>query len=152
MRSQSLIPDVLDYLVARLTESMPNVLVTDGMPKPPQDQEPDLLCIGFTGEMGEPAIENTRNRQQVATHPDRETFEIANIASSWYGNDTDIKPVRDGAYRILNGVNDFLMKDQTLGQRVMRSRLMTDVVAQEQTQKGAVVTIRFVIQIDAYTR
>lgn len=152
MRSQSLVPDVLDYLVERLTDQLPNVLVTDGTPKPPQDQEPDLLCIGFTGELGEPAIENVRYRQQLTTSPDRETFEISNIASSWYGNDTDVKAVRDGAYNILNGVNDFLMKDQTLGQRVMRSRLMTDVVSQEQTQKGAVVTIRFVIQIDAFTR
>lgn len=152
MRSQSVIPEVLDYMVTRLTELLPEVQVTDGPPIPPQDNEPDLLCIGFTGELGEPAIENTRARQQVATHPDRETFEITNIASSWYGNDTDTKIVRDGAFTLLNAVNDFIMGDHTLGNRVMRSRLMTDLVAEEQTEKGAVVTIRFVIQIDAFTR
>lgn len=152
MRSQSLIPDVLDYLVTRLSELLPDVLVTDGPPIPPQDTEPDVLCVGFTGELGEPAIENTRARQQAAVSPDRETFEITNIASSWYGNDTGMKAVRDGAFAILNSVNAFIMNDHTLGNRVMRSRLMTDLVAEEQTEQGAVVTIRFVIQIDAFTR
>lgn len=130
---------------------MPDVQVTDGQPIPPEDHAPELLCIGFSGTLGEPAVENVRNRQQVATQPDRETYEVTCIASSWRGNDMDPQMVRDAAFGIIDLLATLLAKDHTLGGLVMRSRLMTDVMAQEQTADGAVCTIRFVVQLDAFT-
>lgn len=153
MKTASTIPGVLNYLVARCVGLMPDVKVTDGQPQPPEDSEPDLLCIGFTGTVGEPAVENTRSRQQMDTRPDRETFEITCLSSSWRGNDTDPQLVRDAAFDIVNRIAELLASDQTLGSsQVMKSRIVTDAVAQEQTTMGAVATIRFVIQVDAYTR
>jgi len=151
-RAVSTIPLVLDYLVSRCTSNMPNVKVTDGQPKPPEDAEPDLLCIGFTGTLGEPAVENSRSKQQAATSPDRETYEVTCLASSWKGNETDASDVRDAAFEILYQVARIVAQDQTLGGLVMRARILTDLLAQEQTTMGAVATIRFVLQIDAFTR
>lgn len=152
MNVVSTIPSVIDYLYQVSSTKLTDVLVTDGAPRPPEDQEPDLLCLAFTGQIGEPAVENTRFRQQAATAPDRETYEITCVSSSWRGHDNDAKTVRDAAYAIINKLGELLAMDQTLGGLVMRTRLMTDLAAQEQTDKGAVCTIRFVIQVDAFTR
>lgn len=152
MKTATTIPQCIDYIYLRMYQSLSDVHVTDGQPPPPEDAEPLLLCIGFTGQLGEPSVENSRNRQQADTKPDRETYEVTCIASAWLGSDTSAKQVRDAAFGIVNSVGDFLAKDQTLGGLVMRSRLLTDALAQEQTTMGAVATVRFVIQIDAFTR
>lgn len=148
----STIPDVLNFLVKLAKDNFRDVLVTDGQPIPPQDAEPDLLCIGFTGDPEEPAVEATRSTQQAKPVPDRETYEITCLASSWKGNDTDPVAVRETCFDIVNRFAQHIYKDHTLGKRVMRSRVMTTAFAQEQTTSGAVATVRFVVQIDAFTR
>lgn len=156
MRTSTTIPAVMTYLFERLGQRLnsdisPEMLVTYGHPAPPMDATPDILCLGFTGIPGEPVIENVRQRQQAATSPDRETYELTCLASSYRGNETDLKVVTDSAFAIVDSVTAFLAQDHTMGGLVMRSRVMTDAVAPEQTEEGAIATIRFVIQIDAFT-
>lgn len=152
MRTKSSIPFVLPELVARFSRILPDVKVTDGRPKPPEDSEPDILCIGFTGEPGEPAVENTRTNEQLARDPDRESYDVTCIASSWRGNNTDAELVRNHVFGILNVISEELAKDHTLGGLVMLIRMHTDALAQEQTKMGAVATARFVLHVDAFTR
>ena len=153
MNEVSTIPRVLNWLVERMTLTLPNVMVTDGQPIPPKDSEPDLLCIGYTGDDGETSVENIRLIQQAANSPDRETYEITCLASVWRGNDSEnVVVVRDGCFAILNAVGAELAKDKSLGGLVLRARIMTDSFAQEQTDMGAVATVRFVVQVDAFTR
>ncbi|MBX6382164.1 MAG: hypothetical protein IRZ07_04190 [Microbispora sp.] len=118
----------------------------------PLDTDPDIVCIGFTGEPGEAAVEATRSRQQGATDPDRESYDITCLASSWQGHQSDPKTVRDRAYELVDRVAGELAADQTLGGVVMTARVSTEAFAQEQTSRGAVATVRFVVHIEAFTR
>jgi len=148
----STVPRVLSYLVDVLSSALPNVEVSDGQVIPPKDVEPLILCIGFSGDPGEPVVENTRTVVQMTTDPKRESYGITCLASSWRGNETDAKVVREETYEILNDVSGILSRDHTLGGLVMMSRIHTDSFAQAQTNMGAVASIRFVIHIDAMTR
>lgn len=152
MRTTSTVPKVLTELVDCFTKSMPHVEVSDGQVLPPRDVEPLILCIGFSGDPGEPVVENTRTIAQMTTDPKRESYGITCLASSWRGNETDAQKVREEAYAILDGVSEELSKDHTLNGLVMMTRLHTDSFAQAQTNMGAVATVRFVIHVDAMTR
>lgn len=152
MRTASTVPLVLAELVDRFTKRLTHVSVSDGQVLPPRDVEPLILCIGFSGDPGEPVVENTRTIAQMTTDPKRESYGITCLASSWRGNEPDAQKVRDEAYGILDEVSEELARDHTLGGLVMMSRLHTDSFSQAQTNMGAVATIRFVIHIDAMTR
>lgn len=152
-RVRTTVPAVLDYLYKQLKPLFSDVTVTDGMPTVGEAQAHNILCIGFSGIPGEPAIStNTRTREQLATNPDRESYEITCIASSWQGNNTNTQKVRNKVFEIIDRLNEYLVEDSQLGLLVMRARLNDDQYAQEQTTKGAVVTVRFSISIDAMTR
>ncbi|WP_433225603.1 hypothetical protein [Actinomadura formosensis] len=148
--SVSTVPAVLDALVARARAALPEVQVLDGGPH--RDTDPDVVAIGFTGDPGEAAVEDTRTREQLATSPDRERYEITSLASSWRGEEHDAKAVRDRVYEMLDALAAELERDQRLGGLVNRARLSSGAFAQEQTNKGAVATVRFVVSVDAFTR
>ncbi|WP_242890265.1 hypothetical protein [Actinomadura litoris] len=145
--SVSTVPTALDALVTGLTAALPDVQVVDGQPV---STEGDVICIGFGGVPGEPAVESTRTREQLAREPDREQYDIACLASSWSG-DTDAKTVRDRAYELVDAAADVLAADDTLGGVVMEARITTDSLTQEQTAEGAVATVRFIVHADAFT-
>lgn len=148
----STVPAVLDAMVARFAAAFPDVQVLDGGPVRDTVLEGDLICVGFTSVLGEPAVEDTRTREQMSSDPDRESYDVTSICSSWQGEQKDPKLVRDRAYEILDAIAAELANDQTLGGLCMRARLTTHLFAPEQTMKGAVATIRFEIHVDAYTR
>ncbi|TDB88352.1 hypothetical protein E1264_11765 [Actinomadura sp. KC216] len=148
--SISTVPAVIDELVRRTRLVLPEVQVLDGGPH--RDTEPDVICIGFQIPPGAPSVEDTRTRQQLATSPDREQYEITSLASSWRGEQHDAKAVRDRVYEMIDALAAELERDQRLGGLVNRARLSTGALAQEQTSKGATATVRFVISVDAFTR
>lgn len=154
MGNRSSIPAVIDYLVSRLTTLLGpiGVVVTDGPPQPPQDVAPDIVCIGYSGTELDEVVDNTLARQQMTTSPDRETYTITSLVSSWQGNDVDMKVCRDQVFEIINRISDELSRDQTLGGIVMRIRMQTEALMQVQTLEGAVATARFVFGVDAFTR
>jgi hypothetical protein len=123
--------------------------VLDGGPH--RDTEKDVVCIGFTGTPGVAAVEDTRSREGLATKPDREQYDVTCLASSWRGEERDAKVVRDAAYALVDAIAEDLAKDQRLGGLVLRANLTTSMFAQEQTSKGAVATLRFIVHIDAFT-
>jgi hypothetical protein len=127
-------------------------MVTDGKPNPEQELEPDLLNVGYTGIDGDPAVEDVRTREQLALSPDHESYDVTCLMSSWHGENPDAKAVRDTCYSIVDQLNQSLISDPTLSGLVMRARMTTDALAQDQTPKGAVATVRFVVHIDAITR
>jgi hypothetical protein len=142
----STIPAVLDYLIAGLKAQLPDLQIEDGQPITTDD---DLICVGFTGTPGEAAIVNTLSEQGRPRDPDREAYEITSLASAFDGG-TDAKAVRDRAFALVGEVAAFLNADPMLGGLVMRARLSTEALAPEQTSKGAVATVQFVIAVDAY--
>lgn len=148
--SVSTVPAVLDALVTLTRLALPEVQVLDGGPH--RDTDPDVIAIGFTGEPGQVAVEDARTREQLATAPDRERYEITCLASSWKGEEHDAKAVRDRCYGMLDVLAAELERDQRLGGLVNRARLSVADFAPEQTNKGAVATVRFTIAVDAFTR
>lgn len=151
MSSVSTIPAVIDAIVAAVTRTLPGVRIIDGHPPKDLEDADDIVCIGFTGRVGEPAVVSTITREQMATDPSRESYTISNIAASWAGEQDDPKLVRDGAYALVDGVVASLAGDATLERLVARIMVSTEAVAQEQTTKGATATVAFDIHIDAWT-
>lgn len=154
MKEHSTIPAVLKALVAlvKLTIVADDFAVTDGQPIPPIDGTPNIICIGFTGVPGDEAIINNRTRQQMTLDPDRESYQITCVASSWAGHEQNMTTVRETAYGLVDILNRQLMLDQTLNGLVMRARIFSDSLAEEQTSMGAVSTVRFIIAVEAHTR
>jgi hypothetical protein len=146
----STVPAVLDAIVAAVRQALPGVEVVDGQPV--KQTEDDVICVGFTGQPGEAAVENTLTREQMATDPDRESYNITCVASSWAGEQPDPVVVRNRAYELVDGVVGALASDTALREIVMRAMLSTQAFAQEQTTAGAVATVQFVIHVDAYAR
>lgn len=148
MASVSTVPAVLDVIVAAVRSALPGVDVWDGQPV--KGTEDDVICIGFTSRPGEAAVESTITREQMATDPSRESYDITCLASSWKGEQDDPVVVRDGAYALVDAVVGALARDATLDALVMRAMLSTQAFAPEQTTRGAVATVMFVIHIDAF--
>lgn len=156
--SVSSVPAVLDELVVRVrlaVEGMtlpekPPVQVLDGGPH--KDTAPEVIAIGFTGIAGEAAVEYTRTIEQGTIDPAREQYDVTCLASSWLGEQVDPKLVRDRLYALLDAVADEIARDQTLGRLLMRARVSSQLFAAEQTNKGAVATVRFIVHCDGYTR
>jgi len=145
----STVPACLDALVALARRALPGVQVVDGQPL---DTDPDIVCIGFTGEPGEAGVEVTRTRQQASITPDRESYDITCLASSWRGHQVDPKVVRDRTYELVDRIAAELAADPTLGGVALTTRISTDALAQEQTTRGAVAVVRFTIHVEAFTR
>jgi hypothetical protein len=142
----STIPAVLDYLVAGIQARLPDLQVVDGQPIVTED---DVICVGFTGTPGEAAVVNTLTQHGQARDPQQEAYEITSLASAFDGG-TDAKAVRDRCFVLLGEVAAFLASDPRLGGLVMQVRLSTGALAPEQTSKGAVATVQFVIAVDAF--
>lgn len=143
----STVPAALDALVARWVAALPDVQVSDGQPVATEN---DLIAVGFHDVPGEPAVNSTRTREQLAAQPDRESYDISCIASTFDGG-TEFKPVRDRVYELVNAVAADLADEDTLGGLVMQARVTADDLIQEQTEAGAVATVRFTVHVDAFT-
>lgn len=156
--SVSTIPAVLDELVVRAGLAMAGMTLPGKKPVevfdggPHKDTEPEVIAIAFTGISGEAAVENTLTIEQMTVEPTREQYDVTNLASSWLGEEVDPKPVRDRLYALLDAIADEIARDQTLNGLLMRARVSSQLFAQQQTNKGAVATVRFVIHCDGYTR
>lgn len=144
----STIPAVLDALVASWTVALPDVQVVDGQPL---TSEPDIVCVGFTGIPGEPSVEATEDRGQLAATPDRERYDITCLASALRG-ETDAQAVRRRAFEMVEAIRADLQRDPTLGGVVMSARLAVLSLMGQQTADGAEATVTFTVRIDAFAR
>lgn len=153
MANVSTIPACLNALVAaatRAVQQIPGVMVVDGQPAMHQDAD-DIVCIAFTGSPGDAAVESTRAQQQATVRPDRESYTVTCLASSWRGAEVDPAAVRDGAYALVDALAAELATDPTLGNVVGRTRVSTESFAQAQTEGGAVAVVRFTVAVEAFT-
>lgn len=145
----STIPACLDALVAAAKRALPGVQVVDGQPV--EDIGGDLVCIAFTGEPGEASVEVSRERQQGATAPDRESYDIVSVAYAWAGDQHDPAVVRNRAFDLINRIAAEVAADQTLGGTVMAAWISATAYAPEQTRMGAAAYVRWTTHIEAFT-
>ena len=147
-RTVSTIGPVLDALVALARTALPDVQVFDG---PPTELiRGDLIMIGWGGP-DQPGVTSTRARQQYATAPDAESYDVACLLCSWIG-DPDLKQARDGAVALLDALGAALAADPRLGGLVKRCRISAETYVPEQTTDGAAVTLLAAFHVDADTR
>ncbi|WP_068925028.1 hypothetical protein [Planobispora rosea] len=148
MRVISTVPAVLPELVTRFAAALPDVMVVDGHPI---NAANDMVCVGFSGESGEPAVESTRTREQVTLDPHHEAYSVTCWAYALRG-DADTALVRGLVYEYVSAVAAVLDDDPTLGGLVGRMELTTESLTTEQVPEGAQAALRFVISVDAWTR
>ena len=147
----STVPACLKALVAAAERANPDAVVTLGQPTRGQALADDVICVAFTGEPEEAAVISSRERQQGATAPDRESYDVQCIASSWRGNSDDPIPVLDATFGLIDAFAAELAADQTLGGVVMTCRISADSTAQVQTDRGATTVGRFTVHVEAFT-
>lgn len=147
----STIPAVLDALVARWRLALPGVEVIDG--EPVKTPEQDTVCVGCTAQPGSgvPVVQNTLDLADMSAGSNNESYDVTCVAASW-GGDSDTKPVRDRAFGLLDAVSKDVARDPRLGGLVMLARMSTESYTQEQTTKGPVAAIQFVVHIEAFAR
>ena len=152
------VPDVLDYLVATFTAAptigaaTPPVAVYDG---PVTTGEPNqlVLWVGLNDPDSIAAPIGAESQQEwvgVGARQRNEYVTVHCVAEAWAGT-TDVKSIRDDAYRIVAAVEVLLHADPTLGGLV----LFTDntmpqyQLRQNNTANGQLARVAFSIKAKA---
>ncbi|PZG53129.1 hypothetical protein C1I98_06115 [Spongiactinospora gelatinilytica] len=157
----STVPACLRALVAAAERAVPPrvvrgrevpVTVVLGQPNVGQMDSDEMVLIAFTGEPGDAAVTSTRTQRQATPAPDRESYDVTCLATSWHGHDDEPLPVLDRTYEMVNALAAELAADGTLGGVVGRTRISTDQLVQVQTDHGATAVLRFTVHVEAFTR
>jgi hypothetical protein len=144
----STIGPVLDALVALARTALPQVQVFDGPPT--EEMRGELVMIGWGGP-DQPGVTSTRSRQQYATAPDTESYDVACLLCCWLG-ESDLKAARDGVMALLDALGAALAANPRLGGLVKRCRISAETYVPEQTTDGAAATLLVTFHVDADSR
>lgn len=120
------------------------------------------ISVGFAGERlnrtgaypetEQPAVQVTSAIAGLAGPADQaETYSVACLLAVLDGGKS-IAAARARAYELLDGVGNAVAADRTLGGVVAQARPGDHSLTQEQTPRGAVVTIVFDVAVEAWTR
>jgi hypothetical protein len=145
----STVGPVLDALVALARTALPATQVFDGPPT--EVIQGEVIMIGWGGP-DQPGVTSTRTRQQYATSPDTESYDLSCLLCCWLGADNNLKAARDGALALLDALGAALAADPLLGGLVKRARISADTYLPEQTTDGAAATLLATVHVDANTR
>lgn len=150
----SSVPNAIDALVQAFTTTpeLDGVAVYDG-PVVTQAGKLEAITVGFNGDEtpGASAVDGQSSREGLAIGRDREQYTIQCSASVLNGSG-DISAARRRAYELYGLVGGVLAADQRLGGAVMTTQLGAARLVQDQTADGAVATVEFGIDCDAFTR
>ncbi|MGH3504018.1 MAG: hypothetical protein ACRDQA_24445 [Nocardioidaceae bacterium] len=146
---QSSLPVAVNALVAQLSaDSTLAAIVHDGPEL--RDTGNEVVAVGYSGDDGDTAAEGSFSREGLALEPDRERYSI-HCAVSVLNGAADTGKARARAYELFAVVGKVLAADKTLGDAVMSASLGGWSLSTPQTESGAVATITFNVEIDAYT-
>lgn len=115
MTRPSVVPDLIDALVAVMADRLPDVTVSDGFAV--QQNSGDQLMIGVDDpDSPNPALSATTEQEWAgATATGRnESGEITCAAWAWNGS-ADAKDARDRVFAVAASVQALLRTDKTLG-------------------------------------
>jgi hypothetical protein len=132
------------------TDGQDAVRVFDGGPVRESEVPADVIAIGFSAE-DDTVVTDTRTAEQMASSPDTERYDVTCVASSWKGQKTDAKAVRDRAYELVDLLAAELANDPTLGRTVLRARVSSTSMGQAQTNLGATCSVTFTVSVMAVT-
>lgn len=142
----------VNAIIAALTASwqtqMPTVTVTDGMRV--SDQFPaEAVIVGYDPQGSDTAF-GVFTPGGFQVDPDMNTYTIHNTINVVNGN-ADIVAARTRAWQLLAVAGGAIAVDPTVGGLVMHAALGTWSLAQSQTSGGAVATLIFSVDVQAFT-
>jgi len=152
----SIVPVLVDALVAQATAALPDAMVFDGFGLS-QDPGPDILMIGVDdGRSTSAATSGSSNQDQAAsgaTRPRNQKGSINCWALSWNGNATT-KDARDSVYALQAAVENILRADPNLGiprsnGQVLVAQLGAESLQQDQSENGAEALLTFTVDFEA---
>lgn len=158
----SVIPGLIDAVVAQAGDALPDLLVLDGFGIPPSSS-PDtgstaaFLMVGAE-DPNDVGASLAANAEEVpgpyaTTRPRDETGEIVLVALSWNGN-MDQKAARDAVYETAGAVADLCRNDHNTPHLGVTGLLWTGYgsrseLSQNQTDQAAVAQLVFRISFRA---
>jgi hypothetical protein len=148
----SVVPALIDALVAAASTALPNVLVLDGVGM--TDDPGDYLMVGVLDPDIDGPFEAARSTQEQmafgSTRPRKEEGVIHMVAKSVSGDGSQ-KAARDAAYAIQEALATVLRTTDNLGVAgVVRLGNGADMTpTQDQTHDGAVATLPYDIAFEA---
>lgn len=157
----STVPGAIAGLVAALKAQVPEgVLVYDG-PAVSESRALEVIMVGFAGERTswrgaypEPAQSEVNVTAtidgQLAVTPVREQYTIQSLIAVLNGA-KDVTAATARAYELLAAAGAALAADKKLGGAVALATLGNHSTTREQTAKGAVVSVVFEVNCDAWT-
>lgn len=144
----STIPTAMTNLVAALQGA--ELPALDG-PTVSDADATDFVVVGFNGADDVTAVEAVSALEGLEVAPTRERYTIRCAVMCSDGETSALPATRARAYDLLDQVSTVLATDPTLGGAVMVASLADHTLEQQQDASGALATIRFGVQVDAYT-
>lgn len=137
------IPGFLAALTADLAATLVGVQVVDGPPVSYIRSE--CVAVGITTE--DASVES--GTAQAGLRASRETIDVINLVRVWSGN-TDLGPLRDRAYQLLDAVDAHLRADPSVSGAVAFARLVGHVYTPVRNEDGCGVFLEPRIRVDAF--
>lgn len=159
---QSTVPAALAGLVAAFKEApgLEDAEVYDG-PMVESSSSEAAVAVGFVGErmaitgsypepMG-PVVSAQANLDDLNIGALAETYTVQSMAAVINGA-SDITAARAKAYELLAACGQAVAADKTLGGSVKLARMGGHTLSQDQTPRGAIATIVFQVECEAWMR
>lgn len=148
----STVPAAIDGLVAMWSDStaLQGVTVVDG-PRVSGATLKEALIVGWEGDDSTEAVTGGLSSGGLELSPDREQYTI-NCAASVLRAAKQMADARRRAYELFGFAAAELALDKTLRGAVMAARLGSMTLTQTQDSRGAVATVTFGVDVDAFTR
>lgn len=149
MATSSVIPDLIDALIAACQTALPDVLVVDG-PGADQEDVEDFLHIGMRDPRNPAGAAATETQEwpKVTTHSRAGSGSIFCAAVSWDGSGVQ-KTARDQAFATVAAVQELLHADPHLGvDGVVKTSYTSIDFDQGQTSAGAFAVVLFAVEFD----
>lgn len=153
--SGSVVPALIDALVAKAAAALPGLQVLDGIP--PIDTFGDFLIVGAEDPEArgfELSADTTQEWTYANTTARSQEGDVTCAALSWSG-DTDAKAVRDAAYATTHAVEQLLRDDPSLGLVPSAARMLVagygtrETLSQAQDDNGASAIVVFTVHFQA---
>jgi hypothetical protein len=148
----SSVPTVLQALVSTLrgAPALEGVPVFDG-PALDGTSQDAVVTIGYTGDPEDPGTVSGQNEYEgLSTARSREQYTVRCAVSVRDGTGDPVAP-RTRAFELLSVVGGVLAANPSLGGACMQAGIGAWSLIDDQATTGAVATIAFSIDIDAFT-
>lgn len=152
MSWSSTTPAALSALLAafRAAPGLAGADIRDG-PQVTASDATEAVIVGWYGQASDQlAVTATETPEVFGGEADRERYAIR-CAAMVLSGDQDITAARTRAYVLLAACGSAVAADRTLAGTVMEAWAGSHSLRQEQGTKGAVATVEFAVECDAFT-